>query len=116
MGMGQDQINKTLEALANMDEAQLEKTLQAAQMFQAYTAPIQDAWNKVNGLCCGQLRNVLILLVVLSMAYLFVFLYLFMTSSSPGVSPAVPLASNVDVGGGADDVPVMDEQDEFSEF
>ena len=113
MGMGEDQINKTIEALGNMDEAQLEKTLQAAQMFQTYTEPIQNAWNKANAVFCGQLRRILMLLFSLGMAMLF--RYLFLSSASTDSSSAATLESNIGVGD-AGDVPVMGEQDEFSEF
>ena len=113
MGMGEDQINKTIEALGNMDEAQLEKTLQAAQMFQTYTEPIQNAWNKANAVFCGQLRRILMLLFSLGMAMLF--RYLFLSSASTDPSSAATVESNIGVGD-AGDVPVMGEQDEFSEF
>ena len=123
MGMNQDQINKTLEALGNMDEAQLEQTLRAAQMFQQYTAPIENAWKKVNGLVGGQLRNILLLLFALSMVMLFRYLFF---SPSSGVPPDTIVSSNdnlnVATGGSSSgkiqpsEVYVGQEEDEFSEF
>ena len=123
MGMNQDQINKTLEALGNMDEAQLEQTLRAAQMFQQYTAPIENAWKKANGLVGGQLRNILLLLFALSVVMLFRYLFFSSSASSAGVASDAAMLTKNDVDGTSgsskiqsSDAYVGQEEDEFSEF
>lgn len=84
MGSQGEQMMKALKMFDGMDETQLDSAVSMMKGVQKATAPVRNAYAKVNGLCGGHLFKVMVLLVII---YVGMFIYLrFFAVTGGGVS------------------------------
>ena len=103
MGVQGEQMMKTLQMFDGLDEKQLDSAVNMMKGVQKVTAPVRDAYAKVNGLCGGYLIKVLVVLVLLYVG-MFVYLRIFVAGGED--SPGSLKALQEQVG----NVPVMEGQ------
>jgi hypothetical protein len=85
MGGQGEQMMKALQMFDGMDEKQLDAAVNMMKGVQKVTAPVRNAYAKVNGLCGGHLMKALVLIVLI---YVGMFIYLRYFAVSGGVAAA----------------------------
>ena len=83
MGGQGEQMMKALQMFEGMDEAQLESAVNMMKGVQKATAPVRNAYSKLNSLCGGHLIKVLLLLFALYFGMFIFFRFFVAVGSEP---------------------------------
>ena len=90
MGSQGEQMMKALKMFDGMDENQLDSAVSMMKGVQKVTAPVRNAYAKVNGLCGGHFIKAILLLVLVYVG-MFIYLRFFVAAGSGGDAPGSTL-------------------------